>query len=563
MTRKSLNSTTAMVVAVALLQPLPALAQTRAAPSDATISNQGISRAAPELVQSETELLEEVCDAAGPLGDVLCEREMLEDDSAGAGEGAPDPEPERPDEAREDPEGDDGADARATTETEAEMDSDPLADALEDELDAREAEAESEAQSDAGVEVEAEGEADARSDPGADPLLNALVDALSGAVSPGAQQDPSGVADGECIDEVVIPERGPVCIDDMTGAEVAELMSGKEAEVQALAEAEVSTETVTEETARSSAEEFVEHERDEGAGQSGRMSDLERAGLGLLGALTVGAILSDGQRVTANTGDRVVVQDDGGEYRVLKDDDTLIRRPGADVRTERYSDGSTRTSVMRADGTEIETIRDPSGRVLRRSRIHPDGQEVLLIDDTRSVAAVDVRALPSPSPDEFTYQDTTDQEALRTALIAAERQDIDRYFSLRQVREIAEVRELAPEINLEDITFRTDSAAIQPSQAEDLRQMGRLMRSFVADNPREVFLIEGHTDAIGDPGYNLLLSDRRAESVALALTEYFDVPPENMVIQGYGERFLKIPTREAERLNRRVSLRRITPLLQP
>jgi outer membrane protein OmpA-like peptidoglycan-associated protein len=50
--------------------------------------------------------------------------------------------------------------------------------------------------------------------------------------------------------------------------------------------------------------------------------------------------------------------------------------------------------------------------------------------------------------------------------------------------------------------------------------------------------------------------------VALALIEYFDVPPENMIIQGYGERFLKIPTREAERLNRRVSLRRITPLLQ-
>jgi outer membrane protein OmpA-like peptidoglycan-associated protein len=35
-----------------------------------------------------------------------------------------------------------------------------------------------------------------------------------------------------------------------------------------------------------------------------------------------------------------------------------------------------------------------------------------------------------------------------------------------------------------------------------------------------------------------------------------------MVVQGYGERFLKIPTQNAERLNRRVAVRRITPLLQ-
>ncbi|WP_155326405.1 OmpA family protein, partial [Alkalilacustris brevis] len=77
-----------------------------------------------------------------------------------------------------------------------------------------------------------------------------------------------------------------------------------------------------------------------------------------------------------------------------------------------------------------------------------------------------------------------------------------------------------------------------------------------------LFLVEGHTDAIGPAGYNLLLSDRRAESVALALTEYFGVPPENMVVQGYGESYLKIPTQEAERLNRRVAVRRITPLLR-
>jgi outer membrane protein OmpA-like peptidoglycan-associated protein len=39
------------------------------------------------------------------------------------------------------------------------------------------------------------------------------------------------------------------------------------------------------------------------------------------------------------------------------------------------------------------------------------------------------------------------------------------------------------------------------------------------------------------------------------------VPPENPVTQGYGAEFLKIPTQEAERRNRRVAIRRVTPAL--
>jgi len=96
-----------------------------------------------------------------------------------------------------------------------------------------------------------------------------------------------------------------------------------------------------------------------------------------------------------------------------------------------------------------------------------------------------------------------------------------------------------------------------------LREVGLLMRDLIAENPTEVFLIEGHTDAVGNAGYNLLLSDRRAESVALALSEYFGVPTENMIVQGYGEAFLRVPTPGAERLNRRVAVRWITTLLQP
>jgi hypothetical protein len=83
----------------------------------------------------------------------------------------------------------------------------------------------------------------------------------------------------------------------------------------------------------------------------------------------------------------------------------------------------------------------------------------------------------------------------------------------------------------------------------------------VAANPSEVFLVEGHTDAVGSEIDNLSLSDRRAESVALVLAQQFAVPAENLTTQGYGEQYLKIPTQGPERANRRVTMRRITPLL--
>ncbi|MCV2870951.1 OmpA family protein [Defluviimonas sp. WL0050] len=175
------------------------------------------------------------------------------------------------------------------------------------------------------------------------------------------------------------------------------------------------------------------------------------------------------------------------------------------------------------------------------------------------VAPVVVSELPPPAVQPVFTSDA-DEDALRAAL---ERQAaLDRRFSLAQVRDIAEVRALVPVIDLDAITFETGSAAIRPDQAKSLARLGRLIQSYVADDPREVFLIEGHTDAVGSAAYNLALSDRRAESVALALTEYFAVPPENMVVQGYGEQFLKIETQDAERANRRASVRRITDLLR-
>ncbi|PVH28021.1 hypothetical protein DDE20_14790 [Pararhodobacter oceanensis] len=375
---------------------------------------------------------------------------------------------------------------------------------------------------------------------------------------------------GDCAD---VTQSGNALIDCAgTLSEGAREALAAGSEVDSGASADVTVETVTETTSRSSGEEFREWTPEDGAAETASaeaqasggsgLSDLERAGLFTLGALAVGAILSSGQRVDANTGDRVVVVDEEGEYQLLKDDDALLRQPGSEVRTERYADGTTRTVVTRPSGTRVITVRNPAGRALRRVHIEPNGREYVIFDDTQAVEPVDVSTLPAPTYERFDYRESTDRESLRLALQAADERVAGRGFSLNQIREIKEVRDLAPEITLDSITFATGSAAIRASQAEQLREIGVLMRDIIRENPTEVFLIEGHTDAVGDAGYNLLLSDRRAESAALALSEYFNVPAENMVVQGYGERYLRIRTQQAEEQNRRVAVRRITGLLR-
>lgn len=340
---------------------------------------------------------------------------------------------------------------------------------------------------------------------------------------------------------------------------------------------QVTVQQVTEETARSSAEEFattaaapapattaaptrVVRERKEDDG----LSDLEKAGLVALGALAVGAIINANRndRVVANTGDRVVVEQGNGDYVVYKDDDTLLRRPGSTVRTESFRDGSTRTTVERADGTQVVTIRDATGRVLRRATYDDRGREIVLIDDLVREERVIVSELP-PARGRVISISGSEQDALLKARMAAlDAEELGRSFSLRQIREIPEVRQLAATIDVNNITFDSGSSAVKASEAEELAALGRFITALIRENPREMFLVEGHTDAVGSAASNLALSDRRAESVALALTEYFGVPPENLVVQGYGESELRVNTQADERQNRRVAVRVVTPLLQ-
>ncbi|MFM2045527.1 MAG: hypothetical protein RLY86_4103 [Pseudomonadota bacterium] len=64
-------------------------------------------------------------------------------------------------------------------------------------------------------------------------------------------------------------------------------------------------------------------------------------------------------------------------------------------------------------------------------------------------------------------------------------------------------------VTLRDITFDLDSATISPGDQERLSPLAEYLRR----NPDRAIVIEGHTDATGDAGYNMELSQQRADAV--------------------------------------------------
>ncbi len=102
------------------------------------------------------------------------------------------------------------------------------------------------------------------------------------------------------------------------------------------------------------------------------------------------------------------------------------------------------------------------------------------------------------------------------------------------------LRDRMRRVDLDTVNFEFGSWDVDPSQYSKLARVANAMNRILRRNPDEVFLIEGYTDAVGSDIDNLTLSDRRAEEVAIILTETFNVPPENLVTQGYGEQFLKV-----------------------
>ncbi|WP_123145935.1 OmpA family protein [Mesorhizobium delmotii] len=234
-----------------------------------------------------------------------------------------------------------------------------------------------------------------------------------------------------------------------------------------------------------------------------------------------------------------------------------------------------REVVVRPDGTRIVTIRNRWGDVVRRVKILPDDREIVLVyveDDYYDEVlewrdpGLDLPPLDLDIPVRDYILDAEwveDPEDYYTFLDQPPVEQVERTYSLDEVRRSARIRDKVRRIDLDIINFEFGSAQIPESEIGKLEGVAGAMQRLLKENPGETFLIEGHTDAVGAEVANLALSDQRAEAVATALTNVFDIAPENMETQGYGEQYLKVETQEPERENRRVAIRRITPLVAP
>jgi outer membrane protein OmpA-like peptidoglycan-associated protein len=166
-----------------------------------------------------------------------------------------------------------------------------------------------------------------------------------------------------------------------------------------------------------------------------------------------------------------------------------------------------------------------------------------------------------PADDYIVPSRGASRSRIEEALVAPPVEAVERPYSLDEIRGSERLRAKLRRIDIDTVNFEFGAATVGEDQVPNLQAIGNALAAIIADNPNEVFLIEGHTDAVGTDLANLALSDRRAESIAEILTYYFNIPPENLVTQGYGEQYLKIPTAGPERENRRAAVRRVTPLL--
>jgi len=276
----------------------------------------------------------------------------------------------------------------------------------------------------------------------------------------------------------------------------------------------------------------------------------------------------EGNSTVITEGNRTIVQE-GGQTIIRHDPADRFRVNAKAVNVEQHGN-TTVTVVLQPGGYSIVTEVDVNGRLLRRLRRDAAGHDVVLIDNSfephgpgiggfvLNLQPPVITIAPSLYIRDVAGATLAD---ISLTLLAPPVMRIERRYALDEILYNEPLRARMPRIDIDTVNFATGSWEIGPDQADRLAFVAQGILAAVKKNPGEMFLVEGYTDAVGNDVDNLSLSDHRAESVAEMLSSQFGVPPENLTTQGYGKEFLKVPSPGPERANRRVAVRRITPLL--
>lgn len=106
-------------------------------------------------------------------------------------------------------------------------------------------------------------------------------------------------------------------------------------------------------------------------------------------------------------------------------------------------------------------------------------------------------------------------------------------------------------VTIGDVLFATDRAELNANGMATVRKLAEVMMQ----NPDRTVLVEGFTDSTGSHAHNQDLSERRAQSVAQALTS-LGVERQRVATRGYGEAYPVAANDSASnrQLNRRVEI---------
>lgn len=167
-------------------------------------------------------------------------------------------------------------------------------------------------------------------------------------------------------------------------------------------------------------------------------------------------------------------------------------------------------------------------------------------------------------PDAMAAMAAARQDAAQAGGLPPWAQDVARRIDTHPGREKVSAADMAstlgssrsygvrPKIDLR-IGFEYDKDALDAQGQSQVAELGKLMGTLPPDSRLRLI---GHTDARGDPAYNLKLSERRAQAVRQALVNINAAWASRLQAEGHGKRDLLYTgdSDEDHRLNRRVEI---------